>query len=64
MPTIYTWNVNGVRAASRNGLLEWLDRERPDILCIQEAKAHPGDLDISIREPMAEQSEGQEGGAQ
>src|SRR4051812_26232519 len=36
--TIGTWNVNGIRA--RQGqLLEWIERERPDIVCLQEIKA-------------------------
>lgn len=41
---IISWNVNGVRAALKKGLLEWLDVESPDILCIQETKAHPEQL--------------------
>jgi hypothetical protein len=36
---ILSWNVNGLRAARKKGFLEWLARERPDILCIQETKA-------------------------
>ncbi len=37
---ITTWNVNGIRA--REGqLLEWVARERPDVLCLQEIKASP-----------------------
>ena len=46
--TILSWNVNGVRAASKKGLLEWLHLESPDILCIQETKAHPDQLDDVI----------------
>jgi len=37
---ILSWNVNGIRAVIKKGFLEWLDREKPDILCIQETKAH------------------------
>ena len=36
---IYSWNLNGIRAAKRNGFLEWLKKNNPDILCIQETKA-------------------------
>ena len=36
---ILCWNVNGIRAAKKHGFLEWLYRESPDILCIQETKA-------------------------
>jgi exodeoxyribonuclease-3 len=35
---IATWNVNGIRA--RHGqLLEWIERDRPDVVCLQEIKA-------------------------
>ncbi len=48
---IFCWNVNGIRAARRNGLLEWLDKESPDILCLQETKASPEQLDDALRQP-------------
>ena len=48
---ILCWNVNGVRAAKGKGFLEWLHRESPDILCLQETKAHPEQLDKDLREP-------------
>ncbi|MCJ7443430.1 MAG: exodeoxyribonuclease III [Methanotrichaceae archaeon] len=35
---LFTWNVNGLRAICRKGFLDWLQTERPDILCIQETK--------------------------
>jgi exodeoxyribonuclease-3 len=35
-----TWNVNGIRASSKKGLIEFIDSENPDILCLQETKAH------------------------
>ena len=41
---ILSWNVNGIRAAHRKGFLDWLKKEQPDILCIQETKAHPEQL--------------------
>jgi exodeoxyribonuclease-3 len=34
-----TFNVNGIRARLPN-LLEWLERERPDVACLQELKVH------------------------
>jgi len=40
-----SWNVNGLRAALRNGLLHWLDAERPDAACFQEVKASPEQVD-------------------
>jgi exodeoxyribonuclease-3 len=42
-----TWNVNGIRA--RQGeLLEWIDRERPDVLCLQEIKATLDQLPMTL----------------
>ncbi|HSR13117.1 MAG TPA: exodeoxyribonuclease III [Thermodesulfobacteriota bacterium] len=37
---IATWNVNGIRARHTQ-LCEWIARDRPDILCLQEIKALP-----------------------
>lgn len=37
---IITWNVNGIRAAYKKGFIEFIEREEPDILCVQETKAH------------------------
>ncbi len=49
--TILSWNVNGIRSAQRKGFLEWLAKQSPDILCVQETKAHPDQLDISLLNP-------------
>src|SRR5215470_14359276 len=49
---IVTWNVNGIRAAARKGLLDWLSEEKPDILCLQETKAHPDQLEEGLRFPL------------
>ncbi len=35
---IATWNVNGIRARQQQ-VLEWIERDRPDIVCLQEIKA-------------------------
>ena len=45
------WNVNGIRAIKNKGFLEWLQNESPDILCIQETKAQPDQLDSDLKEP-------------
>ncbi len=37
---IATWNVNGIRAREAQ-LCEWLERDRPDVVCLQEIKARP-----------------------
>jgi exodeoxyribonuclease-3 len=38
------WNVNGIRAIEKKGFFEWFAKESPDILCLQETKAHPEQL--------------------
>ena len=52
MLKLYSWNVNGIRAALRKGFLGWLREAQPDVLCIQETKAHPEQLDAD--EPSIE----------
>ena len=44
---ITTWNVNGIRARAAQ-VEQWLDAERPDVLCLQEVKAHPGQVPLSL----------------
>ena len=48
---LFSWNVNGVRAAQRKGFLNWLDQVQPDVLGIQETKAQPDQLDPELRNP-------------
>ena len=38
MATFVSWNVNGIRAAIRKGLPDFLKEKKPDILCLQEVK--------------------------
>ena len=40
---IATWNVNGIRARQAQ-FCEWLERERPDVVCLQELKAEPNQI--------------------
>ncbi|PVX50903.1 exodeoxyribonuclease-3 [Balneicella halophila] len=42
---ILSYNVNGIRAAMRKGLVEWLSKEMPEIICFQETKAQPEQID-------------------
>ena len=44
---IISYNVNGIRAALKKGFLEWLSASNPDVICIQETKAHKEQLDLS-----------------
>lgn len=41
---ILSWNVNGIRAVYKKGFVDWFKKENPDILCLQETKAHPDQL--------------------
>src|SRR5579862_3857548 len=49
---ILSWNVNGIRAIEKKGFLEWLGKESPDILCLQETKAHPEQLNDTLIKPQ------------
>lgn len=39
MLKISSYNINGVRAAHRKGLMDWLSKSNPDIICFQELRA-------------------------
>ncbi len=52
MTKIITYNVNGIRSAMNKGLLEWMKAADPDILCMQELKAEPSQLDTAVFEQM------------
>lgn len=43
---LLSWNVNGIRAALRYGLATFLAREKPAVLCLQETKATPEDVEL------------------
>ncbi len=46
---IATWNVNGIRAREAQ-FLEWVERERPDAVCLQELKSTVDQVPPSICE--------------
>lgn len=48
---LISWNVNGIRAVLNKGFLKWFETEKPDILCLQETKAHPGQLGPGLTHP-------------
>ena len=48
---ILSWNVNGIRAAQKKGFLDWLEKEKPDVLCVQETKAHIEQLSKDLINP-------------
>lgn len=45
-----SWNVNGIRAAIKKGLLDFIGRTAPEVLCLQETKAHPEQVDFLLPE--------------
>jgi exodeoxyribonuclease-3 len=47
---LISWNVNGIRAVIRKGLLEFIAQADPDVLCIQETKARPEQVDFLLPE--------------
>ena len=42
-----SWNVNGIRAALKKGFADFLAAHDADIVCIQETRAHPDDVDAA-----------------
>ena len=43
-----SWNVNGIRAALNKGFLDFIEEHDPDIICIQETKAHPSQVELVL----------------
>ncbi len=60
--TLLSWNVNGIRAMSKKVIYQrvkfntWLNRTSPDMLCIQETKAHPDQLTSKLLNPQGYKS--------
>jgi exodeoxyribonuclease-3 len=48
---LLSWNVNGIRAVAKKRFCDWLKKESPDILCLQETKAHPDQLEDAVLRP-------------
>jgi exodeoxyribonuclease III len=49
MTKIYSWNVNGIRAVHKKGLLlPFIQQHQPDVLCLQETKAAQGQAEIDL----------------
>jgi len=42
---LISWNVNGLRAVLRKNFLDYLAKEAPDVLCLQETRAGPDDVE-------------------
>src|SRR3989304_5094274 len=50
MTKIVSYNVNGIRSALKKGLISWIKHSGADIICLQEIKAMPEQLDLSVFE--------------
>lgn len=47
---IISWNVNGIRAALKKGFIDYVKKENPDFICLQETKAMQGQAEIDLPE--------------
>ncbi|MBT7333411.1 MAG: exodeoxyribonuclease III [Gammaproteobacteria bacterium] len=48
---IVSWNVNGLRACAKKGFLDFLESSGADVVCLQEVRALPEQLDPAVRAP-------------
>ena len=49
--SLYSWNVNGIRAASKNGFLDWFKAVDADVVCLQEVKAFREQIPQELQAP-------------
>lgn len=52
MMRVISYNVNGIRAAARKGMFDWLKHQRADVVCLQETKAQMEHLHDEILRPQ------------
>lgn len=45
---LLSWNVNGIRAVIKKGFADFVAAEAPDILCLQETKARPEQVELPL----------------
>lgn len=50
---IISFNANGLRSAGRKGFFPWLARQKADIVCVQELKAHADKIEDSLYRPRS-----------
>jgi exodeoxyribonuclease-3 len=48
---VISLNANGIRSAARKGFFEWMARQKPDVVCIQETKAQVHQLEDPVFRP-------------
>ena len=49
---VVTFNANGIRSAARKGFFEWMQDSAPDVVCMQELKAHRDQLAENLLAPQ------------
>jgi len=49
-----TWNVNGLRAVLKKNFLSWLEIVHPDVLCLQEIKTRPDQIEAEHLHKLAD----------
>ena len=52
---IISYNVNGIRAALNKGFVQWLKAANPDMVCLQEVKANPDQVECDVFEELGYQ---------
>ena len=48
MKTLISWNVNGIRAVLKKDFAQWFAETQPDVLCLQETKAKPEQVELPL----------------
>jgi exodeoxyribonuclease III len=51
MPIIISANLNGIRSASKKGFFQWMHKQNPDFVCVQELKAQAADMTPEFLNP-------------
>jgi len=49
---IVTYNVNGIRSSIKKGVLDWIEENQFDVVCLQETKAHRGSVPTLLIESL------------
>lgn len=52
---LVSWNVNGIRASMAKGFRQYIETEQPDVLCLQETKAEPDQVDTAWADALGYQ---------
>jgi len=45
---LLSWNVNGIRSVIKKGFLQFVEKENPDVLCVQEIKVDASSVDCKL----------------